>query len=58
MADRVIVMTYRPATVKTEFEINLTLDEERTPFRARSAPEFKDYFNLIWKELNQNASFV
>lgn len=58
MADRVIVMTCRPATVKSEFEINLTLDEERTPFRARSAPEFKDYFNLIWKELNQNASFV
>ena len=26
--------------------------EERTPMRSRNAPEFKDYFNLIWKELN------
>lgn len=58
MADRVIVLTKRPATVKAEFAINLTMDEGRTPFRARSAPEFSDYFNLIWKELNQNASFV
>lgn len=58
MADRVIVLTSRPATVKTEFKINLTMEEGRTPFMARSAPEFSDYFNLIWKELNQNASFV
>jgi len=58
MADRVLVLTQRPATVKSEFNIHLTLDGNRTPFRARSAPEFKDYFNLIWKELNQNASFV
>lgn len=58
MADRVIVLSSRPASVKSEFDIHLTLEGERTPFLARSAPEFKDYFNLIWKELNQNASFV
>ena len=29
--------------------------EERTPMKARSAPEFKTYFNAIWKELNENA---
>lgn len=27
----------------------------RTPMRSRSAPEFKDYFNTIWKELNDHA---
>ena len=53
MADRIIVLSKRPGTVKKVIDVNLTV-EEKTPFRARSAPEFKDYFNLIWKELNQN----
>lgn len=53
MADRVVVLSNRPGTVKNIFDINLSL-ENRTPFAARSAPEFKDYFNLIWKELNHN----
>ncbi len=50
MADRVIVLTSRPAKTKKIVDIKLTIDD-KTPFRARSAPEFKDYFNLIWKEL-------
>ncbi|NLJ90194.1 MAG: ABC transporter ATP-binding protein [Clostridiales bacterium] len=50
MADRIIVLTGRPATIKSIVDIKLTIDD-KTPFRARSAPEFKDYFNLIWKEL-------
>lgn len=58
MADRIIILTCRPATVKAEIEVKLTLEGERTPFHARSAPEFKDYFNVIWKELNQNAKLV
>lgn len=58
MADRIIILSQRPATVKAEIEVNLTLEGERTPFHARSAPEFKDYFNMIWKELNQNAKLV
>ena len=27
---------------------------EDTPMNRRNAPEFKSYFNLIWKELNQD----
>lgn len=53
MADRVIVLSSRPGTVKKVFDINLSI-ENRTPFTARSAPEFKDYFNLIWEELNHD----
>jgi NitT/TauT family transport system ATP-binding protein len=53
MADRVIVLSSRPGTVKQIIDINLSVDN-RTPFTARSAPEFKEYFNLIWKELTQN----
>lgn len=53
MADRVIILSKRPATVRNIIDINLTVDN-RTPLTSRSAPEFKDYFNLIWKELNSN----
>ena len=50
--NRIIVLTSRPASVKKTFDIHLTLDGDRTPFKARMAPEFKDYFNEIWGELN------
>ncbi|WP_068554443.1 ABC transporter ATP-binding protein, partial [Thermotalea metallivorans] len=52
MADRVIVLTKRPAAVKSIHEIKLTLDMERTPLTSREAPEFRHYFNTIWKELD------
>ena len=50
MADRIVVLSPRPATVKSIIDVNLSV-EDRTPFKARSAPEFSEYFNLIWKEL-------
>lgn len=53
MADRIIVLSKRPGTIKKVIPVNLTATD-RTPFNARSAPEFKDYFNLIWKELSHN----
>ncbi len=53
MADRIIILTHRPGTVKGIIDLKLTV-EDKTPFRARSAPEFGDYFNLIWRELSQN----
>lgn len=52
MADRVVVLSDRPAKVKSIHEINLTLDVARTPLTSRKAPEFRDYFNAIWKELD------
>ncbi len=53
LSDRVIVLSNRPATVKAEHKIELSIDN-RTPMRSREAPEFRDYFNLIWKELDIN----
>jgi NitT/TauT family transport system ATP-binding protein len=53
MADRIIVLSSRPGTVKQIFDIRLSI-EKRTPFSARSAPEFHEYFNLIWKELTHH----
>lgn len=52
MADRVIILTKRPATVTRIVTIDLGLTD-RTPLSSRNAPQFKSYFNLIWKELNQ-----
>ena len=54
MADRIIVLTRRPATVTRIITIDLEL-ADRTPLASRNAPKFKSYFNLIWKELNQHA---
>lgn len=51
MADRVVVLTKRPASIKSIHRIQLTCDC-KTPLKCREAPEFKDYFNLIWKELD------
>ena len=49
--------TYRRHTVdeggRIQREVPIHFEmEKRTPMRARSAPEFQEYFNLIWKELN------
>ena len=52
MSDRVIVLTQRPGEVKSEHHIALTTCECKTPIVCREAPEFRVYFNKIWKELD------
>ena len=52
MGDRVLVLTGRPARLKKDIPIHLTFEDEVTPFKARSIPEFQYYFNEIWEELN------
>ena len=51
MADRVLILSKRPATVIKIVPIDLDM-KDRTPLSSRNAPAFKSYFNLIWKELN------
>ena len=53
MSDKIIILSSRPGRVKNIIDINLSVSD-RSPFAARSALEFTDYFNLIWKELNHN----
>ena len=53
VADRVIVLTKRPGRIRKIVPIQIDM-EERTPMKSRNAPDFKDYFNLIWKELNND----
>lgn len=51
LADRIIVLSKRPATVKKELAIHLTLSDD-SPLAPRSAPEFGNYFSTLWKEIS------
>lgn len=51
MADRVIVFSNRPGTVKNIYPICLSC-KPRTPLSSREDPEFRHYFQDIWKELD------
>ena len=51
MCDRIVVLSNRPAYVKKIYDIVLTC-EDRSPIGCRKAPEFREYFNSIWKELD------
>ena len=52
MSDRVIVLSERPATVKSIHDIDFEM-ENRTPLNCRENPKFSQYFNLMWKELGE-----
>lgn len=53
MADRIVILSKRPATIKHIIPIKLTCPNNiRTPMKCREAPEFRHYFNTIWKELD------
>ncbi len=53
MADRIVVLSRRPARVKKIMEITLSVPQ-KSPLAARSAPEFQGYFNTLWKELKSD----
>ena len=54
MTDRVIVLGRRPGHVKSEHHIAFPSvpGGRPSPFAARSAAEFGDYFKVIWDELD------
>ncbi len=53
ISDRVIILSERPASIARIVPIAFALEKD-TPLNRRNAPEFKNYFNEIWKELNHN----
>jgi NitT/TauT family transport system ATP-binding protein len=53
LADRVLILTSRPGTIKKSVDISLTSATGDVTDK-RLAPEFGGYFNRIWKELNEN----
>lgn len=50
-SDRVIILTKRPANIKLDVKIDFN-NKEATPFQRRKEPEYNEYFNLLWKELD------
>ena len=53
MSDRVIILSKAPACVRCEIPV-FTVLTDRTPMQMRNAPEFKQYCQQIWKELNHD----
>ena len=50
MSDRILVFSSRPARIKAEHKVSLS--GGNTPLERRNSPEFKDYFDVIWKEID------
>ncbi len=53
LADRIIFLSARPARGSDIMPVTFSLEKD-TPLGRRNAPEFKNYFNIIWKELNRH----
>lgn len=51
MADRVLILSHRPATIKKELPIVLTKTSDSL-IASRNAPEFASYFNILWEALS------
>ncbi len=52
MADKIIVLSKRPTSIKTIYSINLT--NKSTPINNRKAPEFSKYYESLWKALDNH----
>jgi NitT/TauT family transport system ATP-binding protein len=53
MSERVVVLSRRPGRVKSDHRIHFPSGNgtRPAPFAARQAPEFNEYFNALWQEL-------
>ena len=52
MSDRVVVLSHRPGAVKAIHDLGSL--RSLSPMERRDAPEFRTFFNSIWKELDVN----
>ncbi len=52
LADRVIVLSKRPAVIKNIY--NIKLDKRKSPMQNRQDKMFKTYFDNIWKDLDKD----
>lgn len=50
MADRVIVLSGRPAKVKCIY--NIEMDDKGSPIENRNKKEFREYYDKIWKDID------
>lgn len=54
MSDSVLVLTKRPATIKSVYTINLRDNKDMSPLETRKQPMFQEYFDILWEELDYN----
>ena len=54
MADRVVVLSKRPAVIQSIHEIQFEDITDRTPLLCRKSPKFSSYFDTLWRELDMN----
>lgn len=52
MADRIIVLSKRPATIKKIYDIKL--EHKSTPINNRKDGKFSKYYEMIWRDLDVN----
>lgn len=52
VADRIIVLSSRPGQIRTIISTPFENGEYR-PLKRRNVPEFSTYFNLLWKEMQE-----
>lgn len=50
MANKVIVLTGRPSSVKKIYNIEMT--GASSPINNRKCPEFSKYYDMIWKDID------
>lgn len=55
MADRVLVLSHRPSTVKSIYEIDLGPADD-DPIALRRSSHFNDHFDAIWSDLDIQVS--
>ena len=55
MADRVLVLSHRPGTVKAIYDIDLGVAED-DPIALRRSSRFNDHFDAIWNDLDIQVS--
>ena len=54
MGTQVVVLTARPGSIKTIIPLTFPAEQD-TPLLRRETLEFNQYFQTIWKELNEHA---
>lgn len=50
LSDRIVVLSKRPAEIKNIYHIKFS--NKSTPINNRKAPEFSNYYDMIWRDLD------
>lgn len=51
MSDMVVILTARPGSIKALIPLVFHLEND-TPLNRRNSSEFKEYFDIVWKEVD------